>query len=340
MQSHGKSDTGVDAGRNDAVLKRAEPARSRVRLLAARGLAAAVLVFFAALLALPLQAQAQTEVWSGTLTVRNNSGVLGCSNGFANNFCSVHLSDDNFTHAGTDYAITIIFLRTNGRLEFTLDTDLATATQGLTLNIDGTAFAFADADPKGANTRGWNSTSLSWSVGDSVSLTLIEPPALSTDATLSHLVLEDNTGTQVTLTPIFVTETKSYTKSVANSVSAITLTPTVNDSNATVEYLNASDAAITDTDTATPALDAPLVVGANTFKVKVTAEDDATTETYTVVVTRASDTTAPSPASAAVATSGTSVTVTFNEGLDIAMQIQPPAVVAASRSPRTVLTSI
>ena len=66
MQSHGKFDTGIDAGRNHTALKIAEPGRSRVRLLAARGLAA-VLITFAVLLALPLQAQAQTAVpnnWS------------------------------------------------------------------------------------------------------------------------------------------------------------------------------------------------------------------------------------------------------------------------------------
>ncbi len=73
------------------------PGRVRVRPLAARA-AAGFLVVLAALLALPLQAEAQTEVWSGTLTVRNSSGVLGCSNGVENNFCSVHLSDDDFTH--------------------------------------------------------------------------------------------------------------------------------------------------------------------------------------------------------------------------------------------------
>ena len=137
--------------------------------------AGVLLAAFAALVALPSQAQAQTEVWSGTLTVRNNSGTLGCSNGFANNFCSVHLSDDDFTHASTDYAITLVFLRTSGRLEFNLDTDLTTASQSLTLNVDGTAFAFEDADTKGTNSRSWNGSGLSWSVGDSVSLTLTEP---------------------------------------------------------------------------------------------------------------------------------------------------------------------
>ena len=164
-----------------------------------------------------------------------------------------------------------------------------------TLNVDGTAFAFEDADSKLAAVRVWFNSGLSWSAGDSVSLTLIEPA----DATLSDLVLEDNAGTEITLTPTFVTGTTRYTASVASSVSAITLTPTVNDASATVEYLNASNAAITDTDTTTPALDAPLVVGANTFKVKVTAGNTTpTTETYRVVVTRAADTTAPSPESA------------------------------------------
>ena len=110
-----------------------------------------------------------------------------------------------------------------------------------------------------------------------------------------------------------------------NNGAAITLTPTVNQSDATVEYLNASDTAITDTDTTTPALDAPLVAGDNTFKVKVTAQDDATTETYTVLVT--SDTTAPSPESGSVAPAGNFAVFTFDEDLDIAARQELPAAV-------------
>ena len=327
MQPHGKSDTGVDAGRNHTALKIAEPARSRVRSLAARGLAAAVLVFFAALLALPLQAQAQTEVWSGTLTVRDlGFSLLGCSNSVATSNCSSRLTDDDFTHDSTDYAIEIIFLRSNGSLEIEFDTDLTTATQGLILNVDGTDFAFEDADSKLAAVRVWFTSGQSWSAGDTVSLTLTEPA----DATLSDLVLEDNAGTEINLTPTFVTGTTRYTASVASSVSAITLTPTVNDASATVEYLNASNAAITDTDTTTPALDAPLVVGANTFKVKVTAGNTTpTTETYRVVVTRAPDTTLPTLSSAEVREAGEKLILTFSEGLDIATELLPAAVVGA-----------
>ena len=137
--------------------------------------AGVLLAAFAALVALPLQAQAQTTVWSATLTVRNlGSSTHGCSNSVATSFCSNQLNDDDFTHDSTDYAVYFIFLRSNGNLEIDFDTDLTTATQGLTLNVDGTAFAFEDADSKSAQFRRWNSTALSWSALDSVPLTLTE----------------------------------------------------------------------------------------------------------------------------------------------------------------------
>ena len=87
--------------------------------------AGVLLAAFAALVALPLQAQAQ--VWSGTLAVRDlGSSTLGCSNFVTTSFCSSRLSDDDFTHDSTDYAIEFIFLRSNGSLEIDFDTDLTT----------------------------------------------------------------------------------------------------------------------------------------------------------------------------------------------------------------------
>ena len=82
MRPHGKSDTGVDAGRNEAVLKIAEPERSRVRLLAARGLAAVLILALAALLVLPSQALAQTVTSAptfddGTSTSREFNETIG-----------------------------------------------------------------------------------------------------------------------------------------------------------------------------------------------------------------------------------------------------------------------
>ena len=56
---------------------------------------------------------------------------------------------------------------------------------------------------------------------------------------------------------------------------------------ATVEYLDGSDAAISDASSSAPGHQVSLDTGANTIKVKVTALDGSTTETYTVTVTRA-----------------------------------------------------
>ena len=121
-----------------------------------------------------------------------------------------------------------------------------------------------------------------------VSVTLV-----STDATLSNLTLSDGT-----LTPAFASGTTSYTASVGNAVSQITVTPTKSATDASVEYLDASDATITDADGMTTGQQVDLDVGANTIKVKVTAGDTITTETYTVTVTRA---TPPGPPTVSIA---------------------------------------
>ena len=134
--------------------------------------AAAGLVLAAAALALPTLAQAQTTVWSGTLTVKSSRALLGCSNIYFPNYCSDLLTDDDFTYDGTNYSITLIFLRPSGRLEIDLDTTLTTSMQQtLTLNVDGTSFAFTDS-VGGTATLAWNNSGLSWAIDDTVALTL------------------------------------------------------------------------------------------------------------------------------------------------------------------------
>ena len=102
--------------------------------------------------------------------------------------------------------------------------------------------------------------------------------AASTDATLSGLTLSNvDFGT-------FASSTTSYTASVAYSVSETTVTPTVNDSGASyVINLDGRPISLR----ILPFGAVPLSVGSNVFTVEVTAEDDSTTETYTVTVTRA-----------------------------------------------------
>ena len=111
----------------------------------------------------------------------------------------------------------------------------------------------------------------------------------STDATLSGLAIEDaSDDSAIALTPSkFAATTTSYTASVARGVGEITVKPTVNESNATFVFLDGSDSELTDADTSQDDFQVSVSQGANTIKVKVTAEDTSTTATYTVTVTRA-----------------------------------------------------
>ena len=108
---------------------------------------------------------------------------------------------------------------------------------------------------------------------------------LSDDATLSDLSLSHGSIT-VPLNRAFDAATTQYTASVAYGVSSLTVTPTTNEMNATVGYFDASDTDLDDADANTPSHQVNLERGSNTLKVKVTADDGNTTETYTVVVTR------------------------------------------------------
>ena len=111
---------------------------------------------------------------------------------------------------------------------------------------------------------------------------------ISTDATLSDLVLFDSKSTEVTLAPAFDPEVTEYTATVANEHTRGSLDAQLNDVNAEVEFLDENDATIP---TAGMAGDVRYInpnfdVGDNIFKIKVTAEDTTTTKTYQVTITR------------------------------------------------------
>ena len=108
---------------------------------------------------------------------------------------------------------------------------------------------------------------------------------VSTDATLSALVVNDGSS-EVTLSPFFAPGTTAYTASVANAVAEVAVTTTTTHAEATIEYLNASDMTLDDPDISDTVQPVTLEEGDNVVKVKVTAEDDTTMETYMVTVTR------------------------------------------------------
>ena len=109
----------------------------------------------------------------------------------------------------------------------------------------------------------------------------------STDATLRGLTLEDGGGTEVELNETFASTTTDYTADVGDAVDEITVTPELNDDNATFEILDASDMVLTDADTSTDGHQVDLAVGETFIAVRVTASDGSITQTYTVTVTRA-----------------------------------------------------
>ena len=144
--------------------------RHGVRLFAVAALACA------ALMGVSAPAQAQTDVWTATLTGKDlGTSQVGCANTTPSARCSDFLSEDEFTYDSTDYAVTDLFVRPSGSLVLGFNADLTTAAQTLTLDVAGTTFAFEDAETKTTAVRIWSNSGLSWSVDDPVVVKLVEP---------------------------------------------------------------------------------------------------------------------------------------------------------------------
>ena len=111
-------------------------------------------------------------------------------------------------------------------------------------------------------------------------------PDPSDDAALSALTVNDGTN-DLTLVPAFAPGTYVYAADVGNAVDEVTLTATVNDDGAEVSGVTLGGTAIADSDFTDGITVPSLIAGDNVIVVTVTAEDDATTQTYTVTVTRA-----------------------------------------------------
>ena len=108
--------------------------------------------------------------------------------------------------------------------------------------------------------------------------------ALSADAAeLSSLTL-----TGATLYPSFAARTTSYKASTGYLGTQTTITATPRRDDSTVEFLDESNQPLTDGDNA-PGFQVVLSVGENVVRVRVTASDNITTETYTVTVSRAGE---------------------------------------------------
>ena len=164
-----------------------------------------------------------------------------------------------------------------------------TNNDGATLTVDGTAVTSGATSAAIALTAGVaKAIAIVVTAEDgittktyTVTVTRAAPATLSTDADLSGLTISAGT------LPTFASGTISYAVSVDNDVASVTVTPTVADDGASVTVAGTAVAS----GATSGAID--LTAGANAIDIVVTAEDGTTTKTYTVTVTRATNT-APS----------------------------------------------
>ena len=249
--------------------------------------------------------QGSTEIWSATLTA-DKQGYCDAVAPPCPDSPYGALSDNDFILDGITYTVESIRWGSNEtkNVHLTLDRDFPAASlPNLTLHVGSHSFALSaatrgisDNDGLGHvldNNYRWTPRPAEFDEleGTTVTVKLVSGSSTattSTDATLSALALENaSDDSAIAISPVFASGTTSYTASVVNGVDEVTINPTVNESNATVEYLDSTDTAITDADGTKTGQQVSLAEGANTIKVKVTAQDTTTTETYTVVVTRA-----------------------------------------------------
>ena len=104
----------------------------------------------------------------------------------------------------------------------------------------------------------------------------------SNDAALSDLSLSAGA-----LAPPFQSDTLSYTADVEYGTERITATPSKRDPRAMLVYLTGDGSDLVDADPETEGQQVDLVVGGNVIQIKLTAEDEVTTRTYRLTLTRA-----------------------------------------------------
>jgi len=158
----------------------------------------------------------------------------------------------------------------------------------LALKSDGTVWAWGNNSQGGlgvttpshtdhpVQVQGFANTVLFISAGYNDSAAIVMP--LSADSTLSSLTISPGL-----LSPTFDSAITTYTDNVANSVTAVTVVPTVHQANATIK-VNGSDLASGATSGSLSLNN--IAPGTNTITVVITAQDTTVT-TYTITVTRA-----------------------------------------------------
>ena len=261
-------------------------------------------------------------VWSTTMTVAQGTNNNRGYNSYNTGTMVGVLLDDQLTVSGVDYDVEVLDVGSNLGVSLFIKPSLP-GSDDLILEWAGVELPLADATDSfsyhrwipewltvNASSLGPTNFETTLPVGGMVRVCLrtatqVCPEGgttLSTDATLSELTVSDGT-TDLTLVPAFVSDTIAYTTDVASSVEEVTLTAETTDTGASVSMVTLAGNEIADDDFTDGMITVPsLVEGANVIVVTVTAEDDATTQTYTVTVTRETANTVPTAADNTVTT--------------------------------------
>jgi len=175
-----------------------------------------------------------------------------------------------FASATNSYTAAVAYTTTTIKVTPTINA------AGATVKVNGTAVASGSASASIALNTGYNTitTVVTAQDGSTTDTYTIIITRTSPVANLSNLTISSGT-----LSPVFATNTSSYTDAVSNAATSVTITPTTSDAAATVTV---NGAAVT-SGTASGAL--PLVVGSNAIVIKGIAFD-GTVKTYVVTVTR------------------------------------------------------
>ena len=239
-----------------------------------------------ALLALAAPAQAQTEVWSATLTPGDlGMGALGCNSIDFNTAveCSntAVLSDNDFTLGSTDHTIGFIELSAAGSLQI-ISTGVFTDADTLVLVLGTTSLAFSDGilgsgDP--GDGQLWVSTGISWTAGTDVSVRLTTAAPPNTAPTVANTIPNQTATAGTAFSYAFLANTFADT----DPGDTLTYTATQSDDTALPSWL--SFAAATRTFSGMP-----TAADVGTVSVKVTASDgngDSVSDTFDIVVSAA-----------------------------------------------------
>ena len=223
------------------------------------------------------------DLWCGVLTIGTATIPGATSHGYVRAGNTGSLSPNSFTREGAPF--TVDKVAHNVYLD---EHDLEIVTSpalpsgyNFVLQAGSQSFSFAG----GETTYQFDPSDLDWSNsdGETVTLRLRETP--SENATLSGLTVNDGSS-DLELSPAFASDTTSYTAWVPKAVDEVTVTPTTLNPNAMIAWLDGSDMTLPDADTAADQQVA-LSEGENVIKMKVTAQDGTSMETYTLTVTRA-----------------------------------------------------